>query len=195
MILSFIKQGSVFVSKGVSSLFSKLGVDLDWPISLCGDTDISLHIFKLSGFTKPIKSISLTWSLIIILDMGLFRIEYYLELVLHWFRNSILGIVLVFSVFYRVNTEYVLVGSIRSTTNFSNHKNAIFVTQNLHFAICSKKFVGLVRQSLQKHYVSNQFSGCGWLKKYVKIYSKNLETVICWHSVVCKTNLSSLSQE
>lgn len=31
-----------------------------------------------------------------------------------------------------------------------NHKNVIFVTQNLHFAMCSKYFVGLVQQSLQE---------------------------------------------
>ena len=31
-----------------------------------------------------------------------------------------------------------------------NHKNVIFVTQNFHFAMCSKYFVGLVQQSLQE---------------------------------------------
>ena len=31
-----------------------------------------------------------------------------------------------------------------------NHKNVIFVTQNLHSAMCSKYFVGLVQQSLQE---------------------------------------------
>ena len=32
-----------------------------------------------------------------------------------------------------------------------NHTNVIFVTQNLHFAMCSKYFVGLVvQQSLQE---------------------------------------------
>ena len=58
------------LSRSNSSIKRKRGwIGLSYIIFWCGDTDISQRIFKLSGFTKPIKSITLTWSLII-LDMN-----------------------------------------------------------------------------------------------------------------------------
>ena len=47
------------LSRSNSSIKRKRGwIGLSYIIFWCGDTDISQRIFKLSGFTKPIKSIT-----------------------------------------------------------------------------------------------------------------------------------------